>query len=200
MPFDDLSKDELVFILELIELSRKCSSQESLRDILLKARKLFEAEFAVCGVTEVGLPVITGYVNGTYPQEWVNRYKDGNLNLCDPIIRFQSKYAMTQIWTDVFRQYEDPGARKLVKDASDYGLKFGISGAIYVPEAEKVAIFTFADAQDRFTKRHKRILDILTMHLNGALLRSVDIVGKKAAPSLGGPGKSGGGDGLQGIL
>lgn len=171
--YDYLSKSELVKILELIEQSLKCGSPDDVRDLIMSARQLFEAEFAVCGLLEAGLPHITGFVNGNYPDEWISRYMAEGLQRHDPVVRFHSSYATTQIWKDVFRKYGDPGARELLKDASDYGLKHGISSAIYVPEADKVAIVTFSDRQDRFKVRHKKIIDILSAHLNGALVRSV---------------------------
>jgi len=186
--FDDLSKEELVTILELIERSQKCSSTHGLRELILKARELFEAEFAVCGLVEAGLPHVNAFVNGNYPEEWVERYSSENLHLHDPVVRFHSRYAMTQLWSDVFRHYEDPGARALIRDAGDYGLKFGISGAIYVPVADQVAIFSFSGERDRFTSRHKRIIDILTMHFSRALVNSVKPVGAVPhwdVPSLG---------------
>lgn len=182
MPFEDLSKDELVRILELIEFSQKCNSPESVKTLIMAARDVMEAEFAVCGFTSTGArPMVTDFVNGNYPDEWVRRYTEENLCLHDPVVLFHSRYMLTQLWTDVFRSYDYPQANALVKDAGDYGIKFGISGGVYSPERNEVAIFTFASDRDRFKGHHKKLLDILAVHFYRALNGSF-----KAIPKAGG--------------
>lgn len=174
MPFEDLSKNELISILELIEQSQRCDSPESVRNLILASREVFEADFAVCGLTTRGLrPVVNHFVNGNYPDEWVRRYTEENLCLHDPVVLHHSRYMLTELWSDVFRQYEYKEARTLVNEAGDYGLKFGISGAVYAPERDEVAIFTFAGDRNRFSKHHKKLLDILTTHFYRALNNSV---------------------------
>jgi hypothetical protein len=56
-----------------------------------------------------------------------------------------------------------------VNEASDFGLRFGITGALYVPEIDNIAMFTFAGRTDKFGTRHKRIADILALHFTRAL-------------------------------
>jgi hypothetical protein len=173
MPFDDLSKDELIRILELVEISQKCKSPEAVKSLILASKDVFEAEFAVCGFTSRGQqPLVTNFVNGNYPEEWVRRYTEENLCLHDPVVRFHSKYMLTQFWSDVFGFYDYPQANALINDARDYGLKFGITGAVYAPERDEVALFTFASDRDRFRKHHKRLLEILLTHFYSALNKS----------------------------
>lgn len=177
MPFDDLAKNELISILELIEISQKCKSPESVKSLILASKDVLEADFAVCGFTSTGpQPMVTDFVNGNYPDEWVRRYTEENLCLHDPVVRFHSRYMLTQFWSDVFSFYDYPQANALIKDASDYGLKFGITGAVYAPERDEVAIFTFASDRNRFRRHHKRLLDILITHFYRALNESFSAI------------------------
>lgn len=184
MAFNDFSRHELVRMLELIEASLDCCDSSGVSELILRARELFEAEYAVCGLLEAGSPVVAASVNGNYPREWVDRYISGRRSLADPVVRFHSRYAVTRTWSEVFREYDDPAACRLVSDARDYGLNCGISGAIYLPDADKIAIFTFADKTDRFNDRHKIILDALAVHFSGALARSVRVLPDRVEPSV----------------
>lgn len=172
MPFDDLAKNELISILELIDQAQRSAGTSGMQKLILNAAELIEAEFTVCGLVRTGadgLPAVTSFINGNYPEEWVKRYIDGGYHLKDPVVRFHTKYALTQSWTDVFRQFEDKDARQVVSEASDYGLRFGVTGALYVPEIDNVAMFTFAGRTDKFGAHQKRIADIVSLHFIRAL-------------------------------
>lgn len=173
MPFEDLSKDELIGILELIEKAQRVSGSRDLQKLINKAAVLLEAEYALCGLVRAGsdgLPAITSCVNGSYPEEWVRRYLEKSYHLKDPVVRFHMNYALTQTWSDVIRQSDDEEARKVVGEASEHGLKFGITGALYVPEVDNIALFIFAGRDDNFGAHQKRIADILSMHFTQALV------------------------------
>jgi len=171
MPFEDLAKEELIGILELIDEAQRTSGPSDMQKLILGAARLLEAEFTVCGLVRSAPegPTITSYINGNYPEEWVKRYIESGYHLKDPIVRFHTRYALTQAWSDVFRQFGDKDARQVVGEASDYGLSHGITGALYLPEIDNIAMFTFAGRRDRFGARHKRIADILSMHFVKAL-------------------------------
>lgn len=172
MPFDDLAKNELISILELIDESQRCSNAQDLQKLIVKAAPLLEAEYAVCGLVcagKDGVPAITSYINGNYPEEWVRRYIEKGYHLKDPVIRFHTNFAFTQTWADVFRQFEDKAAMQLVGEASDYGLKYGLTGAVYVPEMSNIAMFIFAGRNNNFGAHQKRMADILSMHFTRAL-------------------------------
>lgn len=172
MPFEDLAKNELISILELIDQAQRSFGPAQVQKLILNAAGLFEAEFTVCGLVRTGtdgLPAVTSFINGNYPEEWVRRYIERDYYLKDPVVRFHTKYALTQTWTEVFRQFEDKAARQVITEASEYGLKFGLTGAVYLPEIDNIAMITFAGRKDKFGSHHKRIADILTLHFTRAL-------------------------------
>lgn len=172
MPFDDLEKKELISILELIDQAQRSQGASDVQKLILRAAGFLEAEFAVCGLARTGvdgLPVVTSFVNGNYPEEFARRYIGGAYYRKDPVTRFHTRYALTRTWAEVFREFDDNDARLVVNEASDYGLRFGVTGALYAPEIDNVAIFTFAGRRDSFGERQKRLADILAMHFTRAL-------------------------------
>lgn len=175
MPFEDLAKEELIGILELIDEAQRATGAAEVQKLILGAARLLEAEFTVCGLVSGAGPSVTSYINGNYPEEWVRRYIERGYHLKDPIVRFHTRYALTQSWSDVFRQFEDKDARQVLGEASEYGLRHGITGALYVPELDNVAMFTFAGRRDKFGARQKRIADILSMHFVRALTDCVNV-------------------------
>ena len=172
MPFDDLEKKELISILELIEQAQRAAGAPDMQKLILRAAGFLEAEFAVCGLARTGidgLPAVTSFVNGNYPEEFARSYMRGAYYRKDPVTRFHTRYALTRTWSEVFREFEDNDARRVVAEAADYGLRFGVTGALYVPEIDNVAIFTFAGRRDKFGERQKRLADILATHFTRAL-------------------------------
>lgn len=172
MPFHDLEKKELISILELIDQAQRSEGAHDVQKLILRAAGFLEAEFAVCGLVRTGidgLPAVTSFVNGNYPEEFARNYIRGAYYRKDPVVRFHTRYALTRTWSEVFREFEDNGARQVVAEAADYGLRFGVSGALYVPEIDNVALFAFAGRQDNFGERQKRLADILAMHFTRVL-------------------------------
>lgn len=173
MPFEDLSKEELIGILELVEGAQRCSTSKDLQKLMVKAAPLLEAEYSLCGLVRTGSdgrPAVTSYVKGNYPEEWVRRYLEKGYHLKDPVVRYHTNFAFTQTWSEVIRQFDDDASRLVVEEASDCGLKFGLTGAIYVPEISNIALFIFAGKNDSFGAHQKRITDIITMHFAKALV------------------------------
>jgi len=172
MPFDDLEKKELITILELIDEARRSHGAAGVQRLILRAAGFLEADYAVCGLASTGrdgAPSVRSFVNGNYPEEFARWYIEGACYRKDPVVRFHTRYALTRTWPEVFGEFDDDGAREVVERASGYGLKFGVTSALYLPEMDNVAIFSFAGGRDSFKERHKRLADILAAHLAGAL-------------------------------
>lgn len=185
MSLEDFTKTELVQILELIETAGSCSGAKDLQKLILTARDLVEADFAICGLLKAGVPEIILHVNGNYPDEWIGRYMSEKFYLTDPVVRYISNYAHTQLWTDIFSAYKDDLSKKLIRDAGDFKINHGITSGIYIPELDNIAVFTFSGDKNRFTQRHRTIVDILMLHFNKALLRNIGITpGRRLAEGL----------------
>lgn len=175
----DLTKSELVGILEIIEAAQACADKTRARELLLKARDLVEAEWAVSGIitAQPSLPPeIVCVLNGNYPEDMFGHYLSGRLYVKDPVVRYHANFSMTRLWSEILKEVDDDAARQVVNYASDFGLRYGVSSGLYLPDTESVAITSFAGPKDKFKGRHKYVADILAAHLNRALVRCSPIV------------------------
>lgn len=77
-------------------------------------------------------------------------------------------------WDEIFKISKDRQERFVIEHASDFVLRHGISSGIYDPVNENIGIFAFGGEKDSFVHHHKKIIDILTLHLNNALFRTAD--------------------------
>lgn len=173
MSIKELSRDELINVLEIIEGTQNCASEKELKGLILRAKDLVSADYAICGLGKIHgsmLSEVVTVVNGNYPRGWMETYLREKLYFGDPVVRYYSRFSLTQYWSDIVKHFSDSLAQPAIDCAIDHGLRAGISSGIYVPEMESVGVFCFAGEKNRFDDHHKKILDILALHLNKALV------------------------------
>lgn len=169
----DLTKSELVGILEIIEAAQACIKPEDHKRLLLKTASLVEADSCACGIIELGRDRVAEpifVVNGSYPEEMLSNYVSSRMYLQDPVIIYHLNFSGARPWSEIFREVDEKGARQVIDYAQSFNISYGVSGSVFVPEIEGLAVFGFAGKKNRFRRRHCRIVDILTSHLNGSLL------------------------------
>ncbi len=168
----DFSRFELASILEIIEAARTCTGEASFCDAILRCKELLGMDFAISGLAkkeEDGSLTILSMINGDYPEEWVEIYKSEELYKIDPIIKYHKRFSMTQPWSVTIRALSDDVSSQLLCRASDFGLKYGLSSSIVALETQVFGIFSFASRQNRYDEHHKKVLDIIVLHLYRAL-------------------------------
>ncbi len=167
---NDLTKSELISILEVIDSSSACRSAECLRKLLLKIRDLIEADFSICGLIrkrDLEPLDISALVNGSYPDTWLNRYISEKMHLTDPVVRHHTRFSDTILWKDL--PESDESADRNIVMAMDHGIRHGLSGSIYLPGRDDIAVFAFSGPHDSFISRHAGILDTVLTHLGRTL-------------------------------
>ena len=174
MLIGDLTKSELVQILEIIEGARSCVDTDTLKCLLLKSSEVTEADNAICGIVKVspaGPTALQAVLNGSYPEKMIDHYLSGRLYLKDPVVRYHANFSITRSWSEIFREVDDAPARQVVNYASEFGLKHGVSSGLFLPEEQGVFIISFAGPSKRSVAHQKKITDILTRHLGNAMMR-----------------------------
>lgn len=174
MASEGLTKTEIISILEIIEEARECSTREKLGELLKKAGRLLEADQSIGGVVATrGGRVCdaVNVVNGDYPEKWLREYEKEGLFHHDPVVKRHARFSNTHLWGDISKYDLDEKGSHTVEFAMDHGIRFGLSGSVYVPEKESVSILAFSGDKDRFGEHHREIADILMLHLGNALAR-----------------------------
>ncbi len=174
MDLKRFSKKELADILDMIQATLNCTSEPALKDLLSRVREMVCGDYAICGLGECNeeeLSQIKRIVNLNYPTEWLSVYQEKKLYLKDPIIWYQSKFSGVQLWSETYSIFKDKISFDFVSDASDFGLRYGISGGLKSPYNKLASIITFASEKDHFAPHQKAILEIVIPHLHQALAR-----------------------------
>lgn len=172
----EFTKRDLADILETIEDARNSTTPEELRSVIVKAKDLVCADYAVCGLGTISGNMIldaSRIINGNCPEEWLRNYIDGKSYLKDPVIRHHTNFSMAENWSDIFKKVTDSESDAIIGNARDFGLKFGVSSGIYMPGSQSMSIFAFSGATDIFGRHQKKILNLLMLHLNNSLLRVI---------------------------
>ncbi len=176
MSIEGFSKKELVSILEIIEGASVCTTEHDLGRLLLRAKEVLCADYSICGLGRVScgeLKEVVRIINGNYPEDWLDRYTSEQLYRIDPVIKRHARFSVTQLWSDIFKTSNDDSSRAFIRNAGDSGLRYGVSSGIFLPRREEIVIFSFAAKKNRFNDRHKRMMDIITLHLNSALVNTI---------------------------
>lgn len=176
----DLSKRDLVSILETIDLSRSSHTHSQVKELILKAKDAVEADYAICGICrhplEKASDIVT-VINGNYPSEWLSHYFKEGLYRIDPVIRGVMRFSITRSWSEILRDPQDPEIERLIGGAHDFGIRHGVTAGVYVPEAKGMCVFTFCGGKDVYKERHREIIEALSLHLNAAVLRAASLTG-----------------------
>ena len=168
-----LSKHDLCLLIELIQSSLSCASEDRLTEIINNLTCLFPYEFAICIHLQktAALIDISHSINISYPTEWCNLYALERLDKIDPVVTESIRHGQTiQYWADTFRKYD---ADAFVSRARDFGLIEGYSHGVRTPNGDRKSFFSFAGRSIRRHPRTELILQYVVPHLDQAFKRIV---------------------------
>lgn len=170
MDYGDLTKKELLDILELVHKSTMCSTEAGLKSLMSALNDLVTAENAICALVQSSGQIVR-LVNLNYPEEWVGAHSGGDFGGNGPEVRHDIDPSKPFFWSGELKEYSvkwDPG---LMNIASGSGLRYGIAGGVKSTGKGAASMFSFSGRQNRFTGRHLNILGAVTPHLHDVLLK-----------------------------
>lgn len=174
MEYKDFSRKELVDILEVINSTVTCRTEEDVSSVLRRVQSMVEADYSICGVGKGnprGLFAPPMIVNGNYPIEWLQVYGGDELYYVDPLIlQNLKKPGGAQLWEDTYEIYREQISKKFLT-SQDFGLRHGVSDGLYSDTAQTSSLFSFSAPRKNFGEHQKGILDAVTPHLHQALVR-----------------------------
>ena len=180
----DISGQDAIVILELINESRCCNSEDGFRALMSSLKSLISFDFAISGMSNLSANgAITSYeiLNINYPSEWLQVYVDRRYDQIDPIVAENYTSYKLQYWTDTYLKHGAP--QEFIFNAEDFGLKEGYTIGFRNPGSGKGSIFTLSGKKMRKSPRTEAILNILMPHYHQVLLRLISKIGNcKATP------------------
>ena len=110
---NDLSKREMVRLLELIDGSVHCQSQQQLDGLLLGLRELVPFQAALTAMTPSGPEGLTAGPVLDYPGPYLAELQRQGLVTVDPIVCHNFRSFELQYWGDTFARLPDPRCQEL---------------------------------------------------------------------------------------
>lgn len=173
----DLTKHELVTVLELIHASLNINTEEEFRSLLTRLTALIPCSHIIIGLGKIdSYTRFQGFlkmVNVSYPLDWVDLYMKEDYAKIDPILRSHFGRFLTQIWSETYRQATSLPEQKFIRNAEAFRLSEGITLGVACHRSGAGSVFSFAGPSMPDHVRHTTLLEHLIPHLHVALMRTV---------------------------
>lgn len=168
-----MSRKEANGLLEIIDASLRCASQEDLKRLAKRLQSLVPFEFALCSLASTRYRSADPYrmINVSYPLSWIDRYISEQLDVVDPVVVEHRLHFGLQYWSDSYEKH--PEARQFIMSAADYGLKTGYSYGLRTEDGNGATLFSFGGRSMERSVRTFHILGRIVPHLHQALVRVV---------------------------
>jgi LuxR family quorum sensing-dependent transcriptional regulator len=167
--FDQLSRDELV---QVIELSHRCVAVESLddlNDIISSVESITSFDRAVlCAVSDDRPASLEHYVNHSFGEKWGNLYTARSFDRIDPVLNHARLACGPFRWRDVFAGTAEDAGATFYEAARDFGLVDGIAYAFRPRTSSARTILSLAGREDRNTERAMAVVSSVGPHLHEA--------------------------------
>lgn len=172
----DLTKHELVTVLELIHASLSVNTEEEFKSLLSRVEALIPSTHTIICLgkidAETRFQSFMKMVNISYPLDWISLYTKEDYADVDPILQSHYGRFKTQIWSETYRQATSPDELKFIRDADTFGLSEGITLGVACHRSGVGSVFSFAGQSIPDHARHSALLEYLVPHLHVALMRS----------------------------
>jgi|GEM_PF-5955325 len=167
--FNDLSKSDVIKIMELVELTFNCSKHGDSKEILRRLGEL--VSFDKAAHSRVDSTNLNDFISITksWPKEWQKRYDERSYAESDPIIQvgFRKKFVGVPLsWNEVY-QIQQPNLTFLT-EALDFGLVDGLATTWVAPGTTIVSMLSLSGKTEP-NSRSKFILHKLMPYLHNSL-------------------------------
>lgn len=134
------------------------------------------------GLSESRFVVVKGY-----PDAWLERYFERGFLESDPVIAYCRDHVRPIAWTDLDTRVEPtPSSRRVMDEATEFGLRNGVSVPVHGPRGE---LGVLSLANDRGARAGKEVaaralphMPLLAGYLHEAVHRVVAIAGGPSTP------------------
>lgn len=172
MHLPDLSKADLLTILDIVEECHLTSADGSLDRVMSLLRELVPYEMALIGVASLQLEVgsAPGIWNFGFDQEWLRVYQQRRYERIDPVVRLALSTNASVSWQDVVAG-ERPIDRDLLALKLDFGHVYGLTcGNVEQSGQKQATLITLSLSREAPAPRFHRILERVTPHLRALCL------------------------------
>jgi LuxR family transcriptional regulator, quorum-sensing system regulator BjaR1 len=154
---------------EIIDKIDSASGLDQIIGILSSAGNSFGYEnFSIAGLPMPGETIDPYIMACGWPDEWSTRYREQNYVHEDPIIRQVRQASKPFMWADAPLNSSDVGAKKVLDEATEFGLVEGFAVPIYTTHGFQ-AIVTFGANELKLDKSEQAALHLVAIYAHQAI-------------------------------
>ncbi len=170
-----LSKEDAIYLLELIHGSLSCVKEEDMGTLILDLKRLIPYEYAICGLAKKdgdGKIKFHELINISYPDEWIDLYIRRKYHQVDPIFKEGLTCFRLQDLADVYKINSPP--KEFLSITEDFGLKGGYISGFGNHRMTEGSLISISGESVEHHSRTKIILELVVPHLHQAITRILD--------------------------
>ena len=175
--FDDLTKREMQYVLEVLHHSIQATSGADPYQLLQLIQRVVACPRVIGGVAQLNsdgtFSEFNSVINVSYSNEWLYTYCKRKYAEIDLILQSVLSTFRTQVWEQTYKKVVSPKQLEFVEEARSYGLTQGITTAMLEPGRNFASFFSFAGGDSDNMLRYKGLLEYLLPYLHRIMLANV---------------------------
>jgi LuxR family transcriptional regulator, quorum-sensing system regulator BjaR1 len=154
---------------DIVETIDSAGSIDQIMDALSKAAYSFGYEnFSIAGLPMPSESIDPYIMACGWPDQWASRYREENYVHIDPVIRQVRTASKPFMWSDAPIKPQDVLARKMMNEATEFGLVEGFAVPIYTTHGFQ-AIVTFGANELVLNKSEQAALHLVAIYAHQAI-------------------------------
>jgi DNA-binding CsgD family transcriptional regulator len=172
--FNDLTKQEMQRVLEILHYAGEATKGDDVYHVLQLIQKAVLSPRAIGGVVQLNakgdFKEFNSVINVSYSNDWLYKYGKNGYASVDPVLNSLLTTFKTQIWEQTYKNTSVPKQCEFIEEAHTYGLKHGITSGLLEPSRRFASFFSFAGGTPKDIKRYKGLIDYLIPYLHRVLM------------------------------
>lgn len=160
---------------DIMHDSAFCSTREELLSVVTRTQSICGFQSAILALVRdcgEGAPQLVGWINHSYPHQWLDLYQREGFSQVDPVFLTHRPDSVTRRWKDTYRKHPPPVG--FLSAAMDYGLCDGWTTGICHSQSRESSLMSFSWGKKTPVERQGALLHLMAPHLHQALVRSLD--------------------------
>jgi LuxR family transcriptional regulator, quorum-sensing system regulator BjaR1 len=154
---------------DIVESIENASGLDQIMSILADSGSAFGYEnFSIAGLPLPGESIDPYIMACGWPNDWANRYREQNYVHNDPVIRQVRRANKPFMWADAPVGSNDIAGKKILNEATDFGLVEGFAVPIYTTHGFQ-AIVTFGAHNLELNKSEQAALHLVAIYAHQAI-------------------------------
>ncbi|ALA56953.1 helix-turn-helix transcriptional regulator [Nitrospira moscoviensis] len=169
----DLTKAELVQVLEILHYTMEAKTGEDVHRILQLLQEAVPCTRVIGGIAEYtptgDFKEFSRVLNVSYSNDWLYAYCKNEYAAVDPVLLHLPTSLPTLIWKQTFAAATSPRQLEFIEEACAFGLTNGITTGKLDRKRGVATFFSFAGGDANGTVRYKDLIEYLVPHFHRVL-------------------------------